>query len=295
MLDLLPTITSLPIADVIVKSDRLRGVSEAEVLALVEIILEFGQTTPILVRRTKAGFVLVDGLHRLEASRRAGLTDIPARCYTMTDEDAEMLEASQNLIGGMSPLDDAVFLPAGKRPTLINHPETAGGVAGGMAKAGLQRNSSSFAEVVAEKRAISVRQVRKIISAGERLRGADLAQLRTAERPVTLKDIEVISKIADAEERSMVVLRLAVGNAKSASDARRTLRAESGDMPAPVNPADKAFNDLLKAWKRAPMTAKKRFLFEHSKEVWVCQNAGAALKDWANAKEIDPKHWESDK
>lgn len=275
-LELLPTITNLLITEIEVGADRLRGVSEAEVVALVDLIAEFGQTTPILVRRKKSGFVLVDGLHRLEATRRAGLAEIPVRAYKMTDDEAQMLEASQNLIGGMSPLDDAVFLAAWKRAHLRKHPETARGVSGALAKHGLQRNSSSFAEIVAAKRAVSVRQVRKIIAAGDKLDAQSLASLRASSRVATFKDVEAIGKIGDDDERKAVILRFAVGNAKSISEARRTLAAESlGVEPTVNDPVEAAFKALSSAWARAPMAAKRRFLHEHSDELAELEGGSA--------------------
>ena len=43
---------------------------------LAESILQVGQRTPILVRRDGDRFVLVEGLHRLEACKRLGETTI---------------------------------------------------------------------------------------------------------------------------------------------------------------------------------------------------------------------------
>lgn len=263
---LLPSITELPVSEIII-GERIRPFSEVEVLALVDLIREFGQTTPILVRRTKSGYELVDGLHRLEATKRAGLETIPVRVYTMTDEDARLLEASQNLIGGLSPLDDAVFLAVWKKTHLEKHPETAGGVAGGLARQGQQRNSSSFAEIVANKRAISVRQVRKIIAAGERLGRNDLTLLRSAPQPMTLKDLEAIGKISETNERERIVSLLAAGAAKSVSEARRQIASESGVEAPEKDQAEAAFQALVKAWERAPMAARRRFMHEFADDL----------------------------
>lgn len=276
MVELIPTVTDLPVADIIV-GQRLRPFAEAEVVALVDLIAEFGQTTPILVRRTKKGFVLVDGLHRLEATKRSGLESIPVRAYRMTDEDAQLLETSQNLVGGLSPLDDAIFLAAWKKAHLAKHPETAQGVAGALAKHGLQRTSKSFAEIVAAKRAVGAHQIRKIIAAGEKL-GADSARLRRAKNPITLKDLIEISKIGQTTERYDVVDALIEGKAKNAAEARRVWAIKEKGGEAPVkDPVEEAFTALAKAWARAPMAAKKRFLINYRSEIWEAQNKGESL------------------
>jgi ParB family transcriptional regulator, chromosome partitioning protein len=264
---LLSTITELPVVDIMI-GERTRPFSGAEVSALVELIDEFGQTTPILIRRIKTGFVLVDGLHRLEATKRSGLPTIPVRCYEMTDVDARMLEASQNLVGGLSPLDDAVFLAVWKRAHLEKYPETAGGVAGALAKHGLQTNSSSFAEIVAAKRSIGIRQVQKIIAAGEKLDRNDLTLLRSSPNAVTLKDLEAISKIGDEGQRARIIARMAAGDAKSVKDACRFIVAEELGQPHPVkDPVEEAFKALSAAWVRAPMAAKRRFVDEHREAI----------------------------
>ena len=266
MVNLIKTITDLPVSDIEI-GYRLRDVAEAEVDALVELIREFGQTTPILIRKKKSSFVLVDGMHRLEATKRAGIDTIPVRVYEMTDDDAAMLEASQNLVGGMSPLDDAVFLAAWKKAHLHKHPETAAGVAGALAKHGLQRNSSSFAEIVATKRSISVRQVRKIIAAGEAL-GLQTIRLRQAPRPITLKDLLELAKIGEPNEQIAVIDALVDGTAKSAGEARRIWKAkETGAQIAFKDPVESAFKALSALWARAPKAAKRRFAEEHGLEL----------------------------
>ncbi len=63
---------SFPIAQIRVPVKRLKTLEQAKVQDLAESILEEGQTTPIKVRKSKDGFVLIEGLHRLEALRALG-------------------------------------------------------------------------------------------------------------------------------------------------------------------------------------------------------------------------------
>jgi len=73
---------TLEIALVYVPGKRARTLDEAKVEALAEDMLEHGQTTPISVRAdTKDGaerFVLIEGLHRLEALKALGETTVTA-------------------------------------------------------------------------------------------------------------------------------------------------------------------------------------------------------------------------
>jgi len=67
---------SLAIADIYVPAKRRTTLDPQRVDAIAESILQSGQQTPILVRRDGARFVLVEGLHRLEACRKLGETTI---------------------------------------------------------------------------------------------------------------------------------------------------------------------------------------------------------------------------
>ena len=66
------------IDDIYVPVKRRRTVNPTAVETLATAILEEGQRLPILVRRDKERFVLVDGLQRLEACRALGEQTITA-------------------------------------------------------------------------------------------------------------------------------------------------------------------------------------------------------------------------
>jgi sulfiredoxin len=62
----------LAVAAVYVPVKRRATLNPETVREIAESILEVGQTTPILVRRDGDRFVLVHGLHRLEACKALG-------------------------------------------------------------------------------------------------------------------------------------------------------------------------------------------------------------------------------
>jgi len=64
---------------------------------LVESIKEFGVVEPIIVRTVKDHFELVAGDRRLRAARQAGLRVIPVVIRDLSDEDALVLQATENL------------------------------------------------------------------------------------------------------------------------------------------------------------------------------------------------------
>jgi sulfiredoxin len=60
------------IASIYVPVKRRATLDPKKVQAIAESILESGQQTPILVRQDGERFVLVEGLHRLEACKQLG-------------------------------------------------------------------------------------------------------------------------------------------------------------------------------------------------------------------------------
>jgi len=63
---------SIPIASIYVPTKRRGTLNPATVDQLAQSIMDAGQQSPILVRRDGDRFVLVEGLHRLEACRALG-------------------------------------------------------------------------------------------------------------------------------------------------------------------------------------------------------------------------------
>lgn len=256
-----PATKELPIGEIVV-GDRLRPVGEDQVAALIELIEEYGFTTPVVVRKTRVGFTLIDGAHRIEAMRRLGHEAIPVVACSCTDDEAALMEAGQNLPGGMNALDDAVFLAAWRRNYLRLHPETAGGVAGALARHGLQVENFPFAEIAAQRRGVSKAAIYKTIAAAESLERSEIDALRSAAK-VAVSDLREIGKITDPDERAQVVLKLAGGNAKNAATARRQYRAEQGGAALIVKDAvDEQYLALMKVWKRSGAAARRRFLDE---------------------------------
>ena len=85
-----PTVVSkpeyIPIEQVYVPVKRRKSLDAELVKRLAESILDVGQETPILVRRDKdRQFVLLDGLHRLEACKALGETAIMALIGSVGD------------------------------------------------------------------------------------------------------------------------------------------------------------------------------------------------------------------
>lgn len=62
----------ISILDVRVPAKRAKTLDLEKVSEIAEDMLENGQTTPIRVRKASTGYVLIEGLHRLEALKALG-------------------------------------------------------------------------------------------------------------------------------------------------------------------------------------------------------------------------------
>src|SRR3954462_13818896 len=91
------TLRTIPIERVVV-GERLRRLGELSMARLVDSIREVGLINPITVgEETEDGYPLVAGMHRLEACRRLGLTEIDANVVSMPDLQKQLIEVDENL------------------------------------------------------------------------------------------------------------------------------------------------------------------------------------------------------
>lgn len=275
-----PVLQRVTLAD-IKPGKRLRPVSDAGVEAILASVAEIGRVKdPIHLRRKRDGLYLLAGGHRLGAYGKLGIAEVEAWVWSnITDDRAKLIEIDDNLAGAeMCPLDTAVFLAERKRVYERLHPETKQGVAGALARHSATDTMSvaSFAATTAEKFGLSERHVFRMIAVGTSLSRDELRWLRAAKGPIRLADLQALAKIGDGRERSQVCIRLSNG-AKSAAHAWRSHRHERDGEAPPKDAVEEAVIALSKAWARAPLAAKKRFLMQHRSEVWEAQNKGASL------------------
>lgn len=258
---ILPSITELKLTEIVVPADRLRVTSEAKVAALMQLISEGVFLGAITVRRSGKANTLIDGAHRLEAMRRLGYETIRADVLECSASEARRLEITGNLTAGMTPLQDAIFLGIYQLEYEKLHPETRRGVAGGLARHGQQVANLRFAELVAETRQITSKQVLKVIAAGRILSPDERSRLQAVPHRIAINEIMKLGKITEPSVRDRAVDALAEGKSLAAA-------IRSDQEAAPVrDPVEDGFQSLAKAWERAPMAARRRFMHEFAEDL----------------------------
>lgn len=272
-------VIKLRVEDVIV-GDRLRAVREPQVANLIYMAEDTGITTPIHVRKTPAGYSLIDGAHRLEAAKRMGLSEIAAIAVDCRADEARAMEASNNLgAARMTPLQTAVFVASWRRAYYEMHPDRQKGIfKGNQYKPKELSAPNALTTSIADALGRKPRMIFKIMSVGERLTEAEIKALDAADRVVTLEDLAALGKITDPVERVQVVERLTTGKPISAAAALRMQRAEAGGAVV-MTPKDATFNALINAWRRAGPAVRRRFVQEAATEILVAQTSAWVAAD----------------
>lgn len=256
-------IQSLPVADIQVE-ERLRTASATAVASIVSSIQEVGGILqPLLVRRIKGGYRLMDGLHRLSAAKEAGLEEVPVQVTECTNDEAIRIEVDANVAGApLTPLDMAVFLAEHKRLYELDNPEAKRGNAGahGRWNATDKMSVASFSANAAEVFDKTDRHIRRLISVGEKLSREEIAQLRSAPNRVQFKDLEHIAKCGAQADRSAICAALGAGEAKSAKE---VLDRKKTPGAATKSAAEAQSGKIGDAFSRASKAARLQFVRAH--------------------------------
>ncbi|MBF0585261.1 MAG: ParB N-terminal domain-containing protein [Magnetococcales bacterium] len=125
---------TIPIANIAIHT-RLRKLQPESVLSLSASVQEIGLLQPITVAlmlketdQTEPHYTLIAGLHRLEAYKMLGKTEIPAIVITATMAEQRLMEIDENLERAeLTHLERAEHLSERKRLYEEIHPETRHG------------------------------------------------------------------------------------------------------------------------------------------------------------------------
>jgi ParB family chromosome partitioning protein len=260
-------VQSLPVADIEIE-ERLRIASDTAVASIVSSIQEVGSILqPLLVRRVKGGYRLMDGLHRLTAAKEVGLAEVPVKVSDCTNDQAIRIEVDANVAGApLTALDMAVFLAAHKELYERENPEAAQGKAGahGRWNATDKKSVASFSANAAEVFGKGERQIFRLISVGEKLSKEEISLLREAPRKVQFKDLEHIAKCGEPEDRSAICMALGDGSAKTAKEVLDRKKAAGAQVQSTTG---QQVSKLKDAYSRAKKAARKEFVRLHCDEL----------------------------
>ena len=160
------TIQPIPVEAIRV-GKRMRHVVETRVEKLAESIRSLGVRVPVSVLEAGEGYLLVAGLHRLEASKRLGLEQVPCMVMEGDEVEAQLWEVDENLMRSeLSPIERAAHL---KRRKELWERKLGGGGEDEAGEEGAARPdfADETAEITGESKAAINRDLRRAASVEE--------------------------------------------------------------------------------------------------------------------------------
>ena len=192
-----------------------------DVQRLSESVAEVGMMNPITV---DADYTLVAGLHRLEAAKLLGWTEVECTVCGLDRLHAELAEIDENVIRtGLSDLELSELLARRKKIYETLHPAT---IARNLPGHASNYESSSdkltgeekpFSQDTAEKLGVSPRTVERHVQIGENLTTEAKEILRGTDRKVTKQNLTKLSRL-EPEQQMEAAKQLTEGTIKSVDE-----------------------------------------------------------------------------
>lgn len=196
----------IKISDIKVNPGR-RGTLKKDIEELAFSISEIGLLNPITLTED---YTLIAGLHRLEAVKLLGWTEVECSITSLNGLSAELAELDENFArANLSPLELGE-LPARRKDIYESlYPETKAGVSqaiamnkakGNNVNCNLQSTKKSFIEDSADVMGTHPSTVARHIKIAAELAPEAKEILRTAEKPVASSTLKKISKLTPEKQ-----------------------------------------------------------------------------------------------
>ena len=210
----------IKIGDIKINPGR-RAVTSEDVQRLSESIAEVGMMNPITVTADRT---LIAGLHRLEAAKRLGWTEVECNISDMDALHTELAEIDENVIRtGLSDLELSELLARRKKIYEALHPATITRNLPGHASNyesssdKLTGEEKPFSQDTAEKMGVSPRTVERHVQIAENLTPETKKILRGTDVKITKQNLTKLSRL-EPEQQPEVAKRLTEGTIKSVDE-----------------------------------------------------------------------------
>ena len=198
-----------------------REATPEDVQRLSESVAEVGMMNPITVT---ADHTLIAGLHRLEAAKRLGWTEIECSVSDMDALHTELAEIDENVIRtGLSDLELSELLARRKKIYETLHPTTIARNLPGHASNyesssdKLTGEAKPFSQDTAEKMGVSPRTVERHVQIAENLTPETKEILRSADTKITKQNLTKLSRL-EPEQQEEAAEQLVAGEIKSVDE-----------------------------------------------------------------------------
>jgi len=223
----------VPISEIKINAGQ-READPEGVQELVDSISKVGLLNPITIDREHT---LIAGLHRLEAAKLLGWTEIECTVSSLEGLLAELAEVDENVIRrGLSAVEYSDLLLRRKEIYEALHPETKVGTsqAAGMNRAKgnnvgckMHLTSKSFVQDTAEKLGVNPSTIKRQIQTAKNLTSEAKDIIRDTGTKITKKDALKLSRLGPEQQKD-AASQLAAGEIKSMGEYH----------PAPAEPEE---------------------------------------------------------
>lgn len=221
----------IPICEITINPGR-REVLPGDVKELADSISQVGLISPILVDQA---YTLIAGLHRLEAVKLLGRTEIECNVSSLSGLQAELAEIDENVIRrGLHYMDEGRQLSRRKEIYEALHPEVRQGKRNGQTSKTAPGAVLAFAEDTAEKLGIAPRTIREKIQVARKIT-PEVEQIVKSNH-WGMKTALKLSRLEPAQQEE-AASRLAAGEIKSLDQYQApSIEPEKGEESLPEGP-----------------------------------------------------------
>ena len=191
----------LSIKEIQVKEGR-RSLDTCHVGELADSIREIGLLDPPTIDRDN---FLIAGLHRLEAVKRLGWTEVDCTVSSLEGLAAELAEIDENIVrSDMSTLEYGEILLRRKEIYETLHPETKRGMRNGQTSKSDKMSfleTKSFAQDTAEKLGVVPRTVERQIQTAKNLTQEAKEIIKNADKKISKKEALKLSRLEPEDQK----------------------------------------------------------------------------------------------
>ena len=191
----------LSIKEIQVKEGR-RSLDTCHVGELADSIREIGLLNPLTIDRDN---FLIAGLHRLEAVKRLGWTEVDCTVSSLEGLAAELAEIDENIVrSDMSTLEYGEILLRRKEIYETLHPETKRGMRNGQTSKSDKMSfleTKSFAKDTAEKLGVVPRTVERQIQTAKNLTQEAKEIIKNADKKISKKEALKLSRLEPEDQK----------------------------------------------------------------------------------------------
>lgn len=244
----------VPIGKIQIKEGR-RSLDAGHVKELADSIQELGLLNPLTIDRD---YVLIAGLHRLEAVKALGWEDVECTVSSLEGLVAELAEIDENIVrSDISTLEYGEILLRRKEIYETLHPETKEGIAqaismnrtlGNNVSDKMSVTSKSFVQDTAEKLGVVPRTIERQIQTAKNLTPETKEIIKKSDQKISKKAALKLSRLGPEQQKEAATL-LAAKEIRTVDEYTAKVKgAREAEIPAQSNLPDR----LVEAEPPAP-------------------------------------------